>query len=119
MTELYNNFTTPEQSKKLLELGVPAWSADCYYLWDETVPKWLNGYKSKRDTKTTLFEDEHIVPCGTTGRLMEIYKLCCDTDRFFECVPFGLTDVNLCELMVTSFENVMETVGMDYTKLED
>ena len=30
MKQLQNNFTTPEQSKRLLELGVPANSADCY-----------------------------------------------------------------------------------------
>ena len=33
--KLQNNFTTPEQSKRLLELGVPADSADCYiYTYD-------------------------------------------------------------------------------------
>lgn len=31
MKTLENNFTTPEQSKRLLELGVPADSADMYY----------------------------------------------------------------------------------------
>lgn len=29
--KLQNNYTTPKQSKRLLELGVPADSADCYY----------------------------------------------------------------------------------------
>lgn len=31
MSKLQNNFTTPEQSKRLLELGVPADSADCFW----------------------------------------------------------------------------------------
>ena len=31
MKNLQNNFTTPEQSKRLLELCVPADSADMYY----------------------------------------------------------------------------------------
>lgn len=31
MKKLQNNFTTPEQSKRLLELDVPADSADCYF----------------------------------------------------------------------------------------
>ena len=31
MKTLQNNFTTPEQSKKLLELGVPIDSADMFY----------------------------------------------------------------------------------------
>ena len=29
--KLQNNFTTIEQSKKLLELGVPEWTADMFY----------------------------------------------------------------------------------------
>lgn len=31
MSKLQNNFTTSEQSKRLLELGIPTNSADCYY----------------------------------------------------------------------------------------
>ena len=31
MKTLQNNFTTPEQSKKLLELGVPIDSADMFW----------------------------------------------------------------------------------------
>lgn len=31
MKTLQNNFTTPEQSKRLLEVGVPADSADFYW----------------------------------------------------------------------------------------
>ena len=31
MKKLQCNFTTPEQSKRLLELGVPADSADCFH----------------------------------------------------------------------------------------
>ena len=34
--KLQNGFTTPEQSKRLLELGVPVDSADCYYLRDDS-----------------------------------------------------------------------------------
>lgn len=30
MKKLQNNFTTPEQSKRLLELGVPEWTADIH-----------------------------------------------------------------------------------------
>ena len=41
MKKLQNNFTTPEQSKRLLELGVPADSADCYLNGDSVII--LNG----------------------------------------------------------------------------
>lgn len=29
--DLQSTFTTPEQSKRLLELGVPEWTADCCF----------------------------------------------------------------------------------------
>ena len=35
MKTLQNNYTTPEQSKQLLKLGVPTDSADCFYLRDD------------------------------------------------------------------------------------
>lgn len=31
MKKLESNFTTQEQSKQLLELGVPEWTADCCF----------------------------------------------------------------------------------------
>ena len=111
---LQNNFTTPEQSKRLLELGVPAWSADCYYLWDETVPKWLNGYKYKRDTKTTLFEDEHIVPCWTACRLMEIYYIARGAYSI-EYEYYSSTD--MIEDMIRRFE--IQKGKIDFSKLEE
>ena len=40
--KLQNNFTTTEQSKRLLELGVPAWTADCFF----------GGYCGHPDYKT-------------------------------------------------------------------
>lgn len=70
MKKLQNNFTTPEQSKRLLELGVPADSADCYYsaidhythpvIWHVNVSKFWG-------TKC---------PCWSVGRLIEIFELC-------------------------------------------
>lgn len=73
MKQLQNNFTTVEQSKRLLELGLPADSADCSYnnsfgfifvASDKTKEYWKqNG-------------NEHLVPCWSVGRLIEIYEVC-------------------------------------------
>lgn len=88
MKKLQNNFTTQEQSKYLLELGLPADSADCYYT--NIIPH------SKREDYSTLYilpfgsgssisslkeiaekEGGFIIPCWSAGRLIEIYEACC------------------------------------------
>ena len=85
MKTLQNNFTTPEQSKRLLELGVPADSADCVF---------MRGYSSygkdefvvpfyKTDSIVSFFKDHEwedgidFIPCWSVGRLIEIYEACC------------------------------------------
>lgn len=79
MKHLQNNFTTPEQSKRLLELGVPADSADCYLLrtftkGDTFIVKHLHDeLYSKKDKFTNILE---YLPCWSVGRLIEIYELC-------------------------------------------
>ena len=72
MKTLQCNFTTQEQSKRLLELGVPADSADCYYV--TSVGKKPNIIHSEFHfdvkCKTTA------KPCWSVGRLIEIAKRC-------------------------------------------
>lgn len=82
MKQLPNNFTTPEQSKRLLELGLPADSADCYfYEWDVNdtelhskggMPRIFDWFE--RDIKE--FEKRTSVekyPCWSVGQLIWIY----------------------------------------------
>lgn len=83
--KLQNNFTTPEQSKRLLELGVPEWTCDCcYHAKCEDFINWVvkdqpqvmpapfskvrSGYKS--------WDNMPIVPCWSIGRLIEIAIKC-------------------------------------------
>lgn len=63
MKKLQRNFTNQEQSKRLLELGVPVDSADCYY-----------AESGKIEVKNTAL-DELFPPCWSVGRLMEIYEI--------------------------------------------
>lgn len=70
MIQFQNNFTTPEQSKRLLELGVPADSADCIISTEISVIVIPNGvtyseYSFSTDT-----------PCWSVGRLIEILSHC-------------------------------------------
>lgn len=79
MKTLQNNFTTPEQSKRLLELGVPADSADCYLLRTHTkgdtfiVEVLHDELYSGHDKFTDLLE---YLPCWSVGRLIEIARIC-------------------------------------------
>lgn len=78
MKTLQQNFTTQTQSKRLLELGVPANSADLYSSLGFENLIWV------RNTKNELSEDffdalingkSANIPIWSTGRLAEIYKI--------------------------------------------
>lgn len=72
MKKLQNNFTTPEQVKRLLELGVPADSADMYYKHTMLAP-----YLFSDGVSFSIYSKvEDIIPCWSVGRLIEIYELC-------------------------------------------
>lgn len=72
MKQLQNNFTTLEQSKRLLELGVPADSADMYYKHTMLAPYlFSNGVPFSVYSKV-----EDIIPCWSVGRLFEIFDMC-------------------------------------------
>ena len=83
MKQLQNNFTTPEQSKRLLELGVPADSADCYYT-DRRITIWYRSKFDKVDWSAKVGHDLFYLPCWSVGRLLEICKICCITEKLYK-----------------------------------
>jgi hypothetical protein len=80
MKLLQRNFTTPEQSKRLLELGVPADSADCYYLREHDDKVYLFQNQKESDNCISKIRLRiglgHAMPCWSVGRLIEIMKIC-------------------------------------------
>lgn len=78
--KLQNNFTTPEQSKRLLELGVPADSADCaMFPYDETFEQYelrVVPFNKVFSTYEIYNEDGTIypgkTPCWSVGKLIDI-----------------------------------------------
>ena len=116
MKQLQNNFTTPEQSDRLLELGVPANSADCYR---------TNKYERRirqyaPETSSDFFTNHpHQTPCWSVGRLIEIYTICCPTDVLQEF----LDELNCVEgqvyAMVKTFEIAHENSVLDFSLLEE
>lgn len=74
MKKLQNNYTTPEQSKRLLELGVPADSADCVhtYLGIKILPEGIvySNYN------WMVADGDNRIPCWSVGQLMNIFDIC-------------------------------------------
>ena len=118
------NFTTPEQSKRLLELGVPANSADCFYDEDDIecganyvfpIPEWK--------TFDDYTKDLDIIPCFSLGRLIEISIICGLGER----VPNELY-INSYSFVPSLIENIISRLekvadlsinDIDFSKLED
>ena len=68
--EIQKGYTTVAQGKKLLELGVPINSADCYYYTE--VDKWPKILT----TDNFDWEQSSYIPCWSVGRLAQVYLKC-------------------------------------------
>lgn len=110
MKQLQNNFTTPEQSKKLLELGIPADSADCYF--DSRNIRRLRS-EDWMLKQNFFIEYSYFTPCWSVGRLIEIIDIissCSLTPQFCE---------NYTESLVEELESMVCNNKFDFSKLED
>ena len=114
--KLQNNHTTPEQSKLLLELGVPADSANLYTSLGFENLIWI------RTTKNELSEDffdalingkSANIPIWSTGRLMEIIAECYQVDMPFRYFVRG----GMIESLINTFIELREEI--DFSKLEE
>lgn len=110
MKKLQNNFTTPEQSKRLLELGVPADSADCYY-----TPYGNISVIIPNKTDAPFIYEIGCTHCWSVGELMRIYAICFDPDFIhFDTFADG---INFLQQMMDKFETYAK--NMDFSKLEE
>lgn len=107
MKPLQNDFTTPEQSKRLLELGVPADSANCYFT-----------ESGKIEIKNTAL-DILYTPCWSTGRLMEIIKICCTDDNVKDEIAIEVmySNKNSAQLIIEMTSEYAYVI--DFSKLEE
>ena len=119
--KLQNDFTTPEQSKRLLELGVPADSAnfacDCNLISGE------KHYSLFALEDMTFLEYKHrwenpctyIIPCWSVGRLIEIIGIC------HQPIPteMRIATSNMIEYLLDVFDTIADGSGFDFSKLED
>lgn len=105
MKKLQQNYTTPEQSKRLLELGLPADSADCYYTRTSPLPHYRAEY-------TRI--PSGCKPCWSVGRLIEIYHICVGRGFSFNvCFP------NLMNEIMYKLGEAKSNGWLDLSKLEE
>lgn len=117
--KLQNNYTTPEQSKRLLELGVPAWTADCYFYEEDGVandstPQIVSyGEIWTDESKEALFSSWEDIPCWSVGRLIEIWEICGNGGR---CTTVKKGQSRIESLVKLYEENALYA---DFSKLEE
>lgn len=114
MEKLQNNFTTPEQSKRLLELGVPADSADCINFEDTDIFQIPFQRPFSEYIKLHIQENLRNMysPCWSVGRLIEIAFIC--SIDGIRTIDFWRNDSPMGDI-IYEFENKK----MDFSKLED
>lgn len=107
MSKLQNDFTTKQQSEKLLALRMPRLSANFYY--DDE-----NEVQIVRDPEFEL-QSKGYFPCWSVGMLMKIFAICFDPDFIeFDIFADGTT---FLQQMIDKFETCID--AMDFSKLEE
>ena len=125
-----NNFTSFEQSKRLIELGVPVDSADCVgYIVDKS--DIFNEYFKKGETRITAINPRHTYtqvttlkcgetwldepfPCWSVGRLIDIIN---NSTKLGYLVLYS-SDI-LIERLIKVIENHSKFNEIDFSKLEN
>lgn len=105
MSKLQNDFTTKQQSEKLLALGMPRLSANFYY--DDE-----NEVQIVKDPEFELQSKDYF-PCWSVGRLIEIILLC--PHRRNITISKGYNPI---ESLINQLVMLRE-VGTDFSKLEE
>ena len=129
MIELKPLFTTQEQSKRLLELGIPRDTADFKYVPQRT----FNSYyladtaDGLDDSKvfyptTPRFKvggvEEWDIPCWSLGRLFQILSICYDHTRYAYMVDLGDFRFKTIDDVITEdFEENIKEGMLDFSKL--
>lgn len=125
MKKLQKGFTTPEQSKRLLELGLPVRSADCLSRPDGTE---IGIYQPRTPCRIDEFIDyankrygrTYYIPVWSVGRLMEIYLIC--KTNIAMGLHFSSNDdwgEDTIEGMCDLFSAAVRCGYIDFTKLEN
>ena len=128
MKKLQNNFTTPEQSKRLLELGMPEWTANCvlrHYNWaDDNLNEsnWELPCVVWSSTDLDRFIDDEydkVLPCWSVGRIMEICKICGSYELAKEIYGRALMYLNTVDGCICEMSYERNKGNLNFSKLEE
>ena len=132
--ELQFNYTTPEQSQRLLELGLPVDSADCilrHYNWaDEDLkeenweyPAIINKGISPSEAMDMFLDDEYdmTMPCWSVGRLIEIFNIVTPKkERFLFWMNITRYKIlNYTGVFVEALQELKDHDALDFSKLNE
>lgn len=136
MKQLRKDYTTTEQSKRLLELGLPENSADMYYvtykregsehehLCNDGTPSVINIHRGL--SVGSFRTQSNLIPCWSVGRLIEIELICREPQEgmiprlsfiYEDLSENGLSSKYLIESLVTYLE--VGQYNYDFSKLEE
>lgn len=145
--KLQNNFTTPDQSKRLIELGVPVNSADLqipyieyydlslsdnekiiqYYkylapiFWDETEHCLLlkDKFVWEREFAVEKYDGRttEFIPCWSVGRLMEMCEICEPKKDYEQLCEELKYCQNYCVLIISHI--IANLPIINFSKLEE
>ena len=114
--KLQNDYTTQEQSKRLLELGLPADSADLYSSLGFENLIWVRNTHSelREDFFDTLINGKSAnTPIWSVGRLIEIYCILTNAKEFKMYTISTLVEEIIYLL------NAIKINGADFSRLEE
>lgn len=109
---MQNNYTTRDHEKRLLEIGLPEWTAD---LVDVKTPE---GGLLRLFPDDVSYDDEIVGHCWSVGRLMEIFDICC-TDRSDEwplTTDMIKTSGSVANYLVGTYERAAKSNLIDFSK---
>ena len=123
MKNLQNNFTTPLQSICMLNIGVPADSADLYYDKNEfEIYGIIHPYILPYNRKFSNYNDAFYIPCWSVGRLIEIFDICysgTDVNAKWENYNALHKYKTYMNYIIYLFETNYMRGNFDFSKLED
>lgn len=111
MKPFQQTYTTIEQSKRLLELGLPKATADMYYSAIGIIDEYFD---IPTVCATGTFSGYIDLPCWSVGRLIDIFRIITGC----EALAVRHKELNDMELIIYKLEGKCGHI-IDFSKLED
>ena len=109
-----SNYTTIEQSKQLLKLAVPEWTADCLIKNNEEKDK--PTIRVKEHYTGYYFANDEYVSCWSVGQIIKIMNVCSLCGH----VSIHRTDreVTQIEQLIEMLQNRINNKTIDFSKFK-